>query len=340
MDSAQLKIEDSTLTLPTLEDVKQAAKRITGHVVDTDLQYSPYLSDKFKANIYLKREDQQLVRSFKIRGAINKILQLSPEQLTQGVVCASAGNHSQGVALSCSRLKIPGKIFMPANTPGQKVSQAKKHGGDWVDIELYGETFDDAYHAAMSYRKDTNAVFVHPFDDFDVICGQGTVGLEILKESDFEIHHLLLPVGGGGLAAGVSTVFKDLSPVTKITGLEPYHAAAMKRSLDVGFNAELVSIDPFVDGAATKKVGDLGFEICSKNLDSVVPVPESMICKTLIELYQEQAMVTELAGALSIAGLNLMKNDIKDKNVVCVLSGSNNDFLRAGEILARSERDI
>jgi threonine dehydratase len=294
------------------------------------------LSEQFGANIYLKREDLQMVRSYKIRGAYNKISSLDDEQRQRRIVCASAGNHAQGVAYSCNLLNIRGTIFMPATTPKQKVKQVELFGKDKIEIVLVGDTFDDSYAQAQLYCKEHNGIFVHPFDDEKVITGQGTIGLEILDQVKVKIDYLILPVGGGGLAAGVSSVFKNLSPDTKIFGVEPQGAPSMKTSLEKGENVTLEHIDKFVDGAAVKRVGDLNFSICQKTLDNMLLVPEGKVCSTILKLYNEEAMVVEPAGALSIAALDLLKEEIKGKTVVCIVSGSNNDITRTEEIKERS----
>ena len=329
--------ESETAPLPSLADVEQARRRIADVVVHTPLHRSEELSAKYQANVLLKREDQQRIRSFKLRGALNKISQLNTAQRAKGIVCASAGNHSQGVAYSCAHLQIPATIYMPLKTPAQKVTQVKKHGGEWIRVVLSGENFDESYQQALEFQQQSGAVFVHPFDDFDVICGQGTAALEILEDAQSPIDFLLAPVGGGGLISGLSTVFKAQSPATTIIGVEPQHAAALNVSLQLGANTRLDSIDPFIDGAATLKAGELGFVICQQKLDHIITVHEGEACQALIELYQQQAIVAELAGALSIAALEKIKDDIRGKTIVCMLSGGNNDFYRFAEIQQRAQ---
>ena len=322
--------------MDVLNEVKEAKSRLQGVVSETPCNLSMNLSEQFGANIYLKREDLQMVRSYKIRGAYNKISSLADEQRQRRIVCASAGNHAQGVAYSCNLLNIRGTIFMPATTPKQKVKQVELFGKDKIEIVLVGDTFDDSYAQAQIYCKEHNGIFVHPFDDEKVIAGQGTIGLEILNQVKVKIDYLILPVGGGGLAAGVSSVFKNLSPDTKIFGVEPQGAPSMKTSLEKGENVTLEHIDKFVDGAAVKRVGDLNFSICQKTLDNMLLVPEGKVCSTILKLYNEEAMVVEPAGALSIAALDLLKEEIKGKTVVCIVSGSNNDITRTEEIKERS----
>ncbi len=318
------------------DKIVQAEENLNGVVVKTPLQFSMNLSDKFQAKIYLKREDLQQVRSYKIRGAYNKISHLNASQKNNGIVCASAGNHAQGVAYSCQVLQIQGKIYMPKTTPKQKIKQVQLFGKSFVEIVLTGDTFDDAFHAAKQFATENQLEFIHPFDDLEVIAGQGTVGLEILSEKVPQIDYLLLPVGGGGLAAGVSTVFKKLSPATKIFGIEPEGAPSMQFALDQNEPIALTSIDKFVDGAAVKKVGKETFAVCKNTLDKMVLVPEGKVCSTILQLYNEEAMVVEPAGALSIAALDFIADEIKGKTVVCIVSGSNNDIERTEEIKERS----
>jgi threonine dehydratase len=318
------------------DKIVKAQDNLNGVVVKTPLQFSINLSEKFQASIYLKREDLQQVRSYKIRGAYNKISHLNAPQKTKGIVCASAGNHAQGVAYSCQLLQIQGKIYMPKTTPKQKIKQVQLFGKSFVEIVLIGDTFDDAFHAAKQFSIDNQLEFIHPFDDLEVIAGQGTVGLEILSEQILTIDYVLLPVGGGGLAAGVSTVFKKLSPKTKIIGIEPEGAPSMQFALDQNEALPLTTIDKFVDGAAVKQVGKETFAVCKNTLDRMILVPEGKVCSTILELYNEEAMVVEPAGALSIAALDFLKDEIIGKNIVCIVSGSNNDIERTEEIKERS----
>lgn len=320
----------------TVEHINKAAQNLEGVASHTPLQYNFQLSEEFGCNVYLKREDLQVVRSYKIRGAYNKISSLNDVEKHAGVVCASAGNHAQGVAYSCRKLNIKGTIFMPATTPSQKISQVKLFGKEFVDVVLIGDTFDDAYKAALEFCNSRGASFVHPFDDEKVIEGQGTVAKEILEDADFSIDYLLVPIGGGGLAAGCVSYFSQKYPLAKIIGVEPEGAPSMKTSIENGVNTELKEIDKFVDGAAVKKVGDKTFEICRKYLQQIVLVPEGKVCTTILNLYNQQAIVVEPAGALTIASLNYLKDQLIGRNVVCVVSGSNNDIMRTEEIRERS----
>lgn len=319
-----------------IESVLKAQKNIKKVVLKTPLDYMENYSKLFGANISFKREDLQSVRSYKIRGAYNRIKNLSKAELVNGVVCASAGNHAQGVALACKELKVKGVIFMPTTTPQQKIGQVRMFGQENVEVVLVGDTYDASFEAADTYCKEHQATFVHPFDDHDVMAGQGTVGLEIADQAKETIDYLFLPVGGGGLAAGVSSVFHVLSPGTKIIGIEPDGAPSLNVSLKNGYNTALDKIEKFVDGAAVKKMGDTSFEICKELLYEANTVSEGAVCSTILKVYNENALVVEPAGALSIAALELYKDEIKGKNVVCIVSGGNNDITRMEEMKERS----
>jgi len=316
-------------------NIEGAAETLKAVVLKTPLQFHRKLSEKFQASIYVKREDLQLVRSYKIRGAYNLIQSLTEEQRRRGVVCASAGNHAQGVAFACHHLDIKGVIYMPAITPKQKINQVKMFGGNNIEIVLIGDTFDECQLHALEYTRENNMVFIPPFDHPKVIEGQGTVGKEILDELT-GIDYIFVPVGGGGLLAGVGTYFKTLSPNTKVIGVEPLGAPSMKRALEAGRPVVLDEIQRFVDGAAVKKVGDLTFEYGKEVLSDMLLVPEGKVSTTILQLYNEDAIVAEPAGALSIAALDQYATQIKGKKVVCVLSGGNNDIDRMQEIKERS----
>ena len=321
---------------PTVKAIKSAAEKLQGIASISPLEEHQRFSDKYHCKMLFKREDLQQVRSYKIRGAYNKISSLTNEETKNGIVCASAGNHAQGVALSCQLLKIKGKIFMPAPTPNQKVEQVKMFGKEFVEVVLIGDTFDDSYHKAIEECEQYNKPLVHPFNDTKVIEGQGTVGLEIIQQSDIPIDYIFIPVGGGGLASGLSSVVKALSPETKIIGVEPAGAPSMSKSIKKGELIQLNKIEKFVDGASVKKVGDLTFEICQKNLDVMTTVHEGKICQTILEMYNKDAIVAEPAGVMSIAALDEFKDEIKGKTVVCLVSGSNNDITRTAEIKERA----
>ncbi|WP_375239146.1 threonine ammonia-lyase IlvA [Aurantibacter sp.] len=320
----------------TIENVRKTASLLKEVVLTTPLMKNNYLSEKFGTNIFFKREDLQQVRSYKIRGAYNKISSLTKEELKNGVVCASAGNHAQGVAYSCNVKKVKGVVFMPTPTPKQKIEQVKMFGGDFVEVILIGDTFDDASENALIYCNENKMSFVHPFNDLKVIEGQGTIGLEILEQSKVKIDYLFLPVGGGGLASGVSSVFKKLSPDTKVIGVEPLGAPSMSTSIKNQSNTKIENVDKFVDGASVQKVGDLNFEICKSNLDEMVTVHEGRICQLILDLYNKNAIVVEPAGALTTAALDQFGDQIKSKNIVCLISGSNNDITRTEEIKERA----
>ena len=321
---------------PEISAVEKASLGLKGVALPTPLSPNVRLSREYEASVLLKREDLQSVRSYKIRGAYNKIASLSEEERAQGVVCASAGNHAQGVAYACNLLQIRGTIFMPSTTPKQKVEQVEMFAEGWVRIVLKGDLFDDAKKLAEEYAKEHGSTVIHPFDDPQVIEGQATVALEILRHADGPIDYLFLPVGGGGLAAGVSAVFHHLSPETRIVGVEPYGAQSMAKSIEQGRRVELDTIDKFVDGAAVRQVGDLNFSICRHTLHHTVAVEEGEICQTILSLYNKDAIVVEPAGALSIAALSQFRDEIKGKTVVAVISGSNNDISRMEEIKERA----
>ncbi|MFK4292337.1 threonine dehydratase [Bacillus sp. RC240] len=319
-----------------IEDILMAHNCMKDIVIKTPLQRDTVLSEKYDCDVYVKREDLQLIRSFKIRGAYNLIQSLSEEQLQNGVVCASAGNHAQGVAYTCNLLKIPSRIFMPTTTPKQKVSQVQFFGGDFAEIVLIGDTFDSSFQEAQRYCEENRMTFVHPFDDPYVIAGQGTVAVEIMHDMEKSVDFIFTAIGGGGLASGVGTYVKGVSPATKVIGVEPMGAASMKEAFLQNDNVALEKIDSFVDGAAVKKVGKLTFETCKDVIDDIVLVPEGKVCTTILELYKKNAIVAEPAGALSIAALDLYKDEIKGKTVVCTLSGGNNDIDRMQEMKERS----
>lgn len=319
-----------------LKQIKEAALNLKGVAAETPLMKNENLSEHFAAQVFLKREDLQPVRSYKLRGAYHKISSLSNTETSNGIVCASAGNHAQGVAYACKKLQLKATIFMPLTTPAQKVKQVKLFGKEWVEVVLKGDTFDDAFAESQLFCDEHKATFIHPFDDEKVIAGQGTVGLEVLQQTQQPIDYLFFPIGGGGLASGVASVFKQLSPHTKLIGVEPEGAASMKISIKNDENTTLEHIDKFVDGAAVKRVGNKTFEICKELLDDILVVPEGKVCTTILQLYNEEAIVVEPAGALSIAALDLMKEEIAGKTVACIVSGSNNDITRTEEIKERS----
>jgi len=316
-------------------DFAKAAERLRPVVQKTPLQHNVRLSRKYGCDVYLKREDLQTVRSYKLRGAFNMMSTLPAGQLERGVTCASAGNHAQGFAYSCRRLKARGVVFMPVITPKQKIEQTRMFGEEWIEIRLAGDTFDDCAAEAKRYTEENGMVFIPPFDDPRIIEGQGTVGLEIHEELK-DIDFLFLPVGGGGLSAGTGAYMKSQAPGTLIVGLEPEGAPSMSQALKAGRPVTLTDIDRFVDGAAVKRVGEITFRICCRVIDEMHLVPEGKVCTTILKLYNEEAIVVEPAGALSIAALDDYADRIRGKRVVCVVSGSNNDIDRMPEISERS----
>lgn len=312
-----------------------AALRIADTVKRTPLEYNESLSLKYNAKIYLKREDLQVVRSYKLRGAYNMISTLDESQISRGVVCASAGNHAQGVAYSCKKLNIQGVIFMPEITPRQKIKQTEMFGGDNIKIILVGDTFDDCMKEALAYTAAHEMVFVPPFDNAKIIEGQGTVGVEVFQDLP-EAEVIVMPIGGGGLASGVGSYLKNINPKIRLIGVEPEGAPSMNQALKNGSPVTLDYIDRFVDGAAVKRVGNLTFEYCSELLDQMLLIPEGKICTTILKLYNEDAIVVEPAGALAVAALDQLKDSIAGKTVVCIVSGGNNDIERMQEIKEKS----
>jgi threonine dehydratase len=320
----------------TVEAIDKASGVLEEILEPTPFQKNQNLSDIYEANIYLKREDLQMVRSYKIRGAYNKIRSIDPENLKNGIVCASAGNHAQGVAFSCNKLQIMGSIFMPTTTPKQKIEQVRMFGREFIEIILTGDTFDAANSAAISYAKESGKTFIPPFDDPKVMEGQGTIGREILNQSKVKLDYIFVPIGGGGLASGLGSYIHQMSPETKIIGVEPAGAPCMKAAIEAGKVIKLDHIDKFVDGAAVQEAGSLTYQVCKEVLDDIVVVPEGAVCTTIIQMYNKSAIVVEPAGALSSAALRFYADKIKGKNVACIVSGSNNDITRMEEIREKS----
>ena len=321
---------------PTVEAIDKAARVLDEILEPTPFQRNANLSDIYEAEIYLKREDLQMVRSYKIRGAYNKIRTIDPELVTNGIVCASAGNHAQGVAFSCSKLKIMGSIFMPVTTPRQKIEQVRMFGKEFIEIILTGDTFDAANSAAIAYANENNKTFIPPFDDPKVMEGQGTIGREILNQCKEPLDYIFVPIGGGGLASGLGAYISRMSPSTKIIGVEPGGAPCMKAAIENGGPIKLEHIDKFVDGAAVQLAGTHTYEVCRQVLDDIVVVPEGAVCTTIIHMYNKSAIVVEPAGALAVAALKFYKDKLKGKRVACVVSGSNNDITRMEEIREKS----
>jgi threonine dehydratase len=320
----------------TAKDVEDAALQIAQVVRHTPLEFSERLSKKYNAKIFLKREDVQPVRSYKLRGAYNFISLLSQSDKEKGIICASAGNHAQGVAFSASKLHIKASIYMPNITPFQKITRVKQIGGKWVHIELGGRTFDECSEIAIRLGKLKNVVYVPPFDDYRIIAGQGTVAKEIYDDLKSKVEVVVCPIGGGGLISGVSTYLKSKNNSIEIFGVEPYGAAAMDLALKKGKVTKLDSVDTFVDGAAVKQVSGKTFDIVKKLVRKVIVVPVGQICTAMIDLYQNEGIITEPAGALSVSALDLISEKIENKTVVCIISGGNNDILRYPEIMEKS----
>lgn len=329
----------TTKTVLTEAEVENAYQVLKGVVNHTPLEHSDYLSQKYDCNVYLKREDLQAVRSFKIRGAYYAISQTPEADRKRGVVCASAGNHAQGVAWTSAKMNIPATIFMPTTTPQQKIDQVKFFGGKNVTVELTGDTFDEANAAANTFCKANDQTFIAPFDDLHTMAGQGTLAVEVFNDAEEEnlnVDLLFAAIGGGGLISGISTHAKAVSPETTVVGVEPTGASSMAKAFSVGHPVNLDQVDTFVDGAAVRKVGQLTYNTCQAYVDRLVSVPEGLDSKTILEVYSKMALVAEPAGALSIAALDVYKDQLPGKTVVCVVSGGNNDINRMQEIEEKS----
>ena len=324
------------LQRPSLEGVQHAKLQLKEVCKETVLELNKRLSEMTGAFVFLKREDLQQVRSFKIRGAYNKIASLTPQERERGIVCASAGNHAQGFAFACNHLKIRGRVYMPATAPQQKIAQVKMFGEGFVETILTGDTYDACQKVALDTAKKEGQTFIHAFDDVQVIEGQATIALEMIAQHTEGFDYIFVPVGGGGLVSGILTVFKALSPKTKIIGVEPEGAQSMKLALELNKRIPLKEMDRFVDGAAVRQVGALPFEICKEFLDDVVHVPEGKICQAILDLYNKEGIVAEPAGALAIAALDLVEYDLKNKHIGVLLCGGNNDILRMPEIKERA----
>ena len=319
-----------------LDLVREATERLRPIVIRTPLERSERLSHRYGAEIYLKREDLQVVRSYKLRGAYNRIAVLTPEERSRGIVCASAGNHAQGVAFACARLNISGTIFMPANTPRQKAARVRSFGGAAVTTRMVGDTFDAAKEAALEEAARSGSTFIDPFDDPLVIAGQATVGVELAVQADQPVDWVVGPVGGGGLMAGVGSYLRSIWPSVRLVGVEPEGAASMAAAFAQGGPVTLPALDTFVDGAAVRRVGARPYALCRSVLDRVCTVETGAICTTMIDLYQNEGIVAEPAGALAITALEGLAPELRGRRVVCLVSGGNNDLARSAEILERS----
>ncbi|MFP7707984.1 threonine ammonia-lyase IlvA [Trueperella sp. LYQ141] len=318
-------------------DVVVAAQTLGQTVRTTPCEPSARLSNMCGYPVYLKREDIQVGRSYKVRGAYNVISGLSAQDVRHGVVCASAGNHAQGVAFACHKKQIPGTIFIPSTTPRQKRSRIADIGGEWVTLQIMGSTFDESSQAAISYAKEVGATYIHPFDDPRTIAGQGTVVKEIFSQVPQQPASVLVPVGGGGLLAGTLAWIKQFHPDVTVIGVEPAGAASMRAALDAGAPQTLSDIDTFADGTAVARVGDLTFTLVQELCDHVITVPEGAICSEMLDLYHVEGIITEPAGALASAALRGYVNDyLPEGPVACIVSGGNNDVLRYDDIVERS----
>ncbi|MDG3013477.1 threonine ammonia-lyase IlvA [Speluncibacter jeojiensis] len=351
--------DDSTPTTAplTAADIDAAAERISGIITRTPLQHCERLSAATGANVFLKREDLQVVRSYKLRGAFNLMAQLGDAERRAGVVTASAGNHAQGVAYACRTLGIDGRIYVPVNTPKQKRDRIMVHGGDRVELVMVGETFDAASAAAAEDAQRTGGTRVPPFDDARTAAGQGTVAAEILEQLGTAPDIVVVPVGGGGLIAGVTTYLREHAPAATIVGVEPAGAASMTAALAAGGPVTLTDLDPFVDGAAVRRIGDLPYAVMraagagaishsslplvtsalpgAANGIGMTQVDEGAVCTEMLGLYQNEGIIAEPAGALAVTALSNIEIP-SGATVVCMISGGNNDVSRYGEILERS----
>jgi threonine dehydratase len=322
----------------TAADIDAAATRIAGVVAPTPLQISDRLSAATGATVYLKREDLQSVRSYKLRGAYNLLMQLSAEELAAGVVCASAGNHAQGFAHACRSMGVHGRVYIPSKTPKQKRDRIRFHGREFIEIIAAGSTYDLAAAAALEDVARTGATLVPPFDDLRTIAGQGTIAVEILEQLEGEPDLAVVPVGGGGCIAGITTYLAERTTTTSVLGVEPAGAAAMIAALAAGEPVTLAHVDQFVDGAAVNRVGDLTYTALAAAGDmvSMTTVDEGALCTAILELYQNEGIIAEPAGALSVAALMETDQVEPGSTVVALISGGNNDVSRYGEILERS----
>ncbi|OBF11687.1 threonine ammonia-lyase IlvA [Mycobacterium sp. ACS4331] len=321
----------------TAADVEAAARRISGVVSPTPLQFSDRLSQLTGALVYLKREDLQVVRSYKVRGAYNLLMQLTPEEIAAGVVCSSAGNHAQGFALACRSMGIHGRVYVPAKTPKQKRDRIRYHGGDWIELIVGGKTYDLAAEAALEDVARTGATLVPPYNDPRTMAGQGTIAVEILDQLDGEPDQVVVPVGGGGCISGIASYLAERTTSTSVLGVEPAGAASLMAALAVGEPVTLDDVDQFVDGAAVARIGAEPFAALAAvgDMVSVTTVDEGAVCTAMLDLYQNEGIIAEPAGALSVAGL--LESEVEPgSTVVCLISGGNNDVSRYGEVLERS----
>nr|WP_092605545.1 threonine ammonia-lyase IlvA [Raineyella antarctica] len=320
----------------TADAVEEASARLSGVARRTPLQRSERLSNRTGADVWLKREDLQPVRSYKLRGAYYLISGLSEAEREAGVICASAGNHGQGVAFACRALGIKGRIVCPTGTPRQKRDRMLELGGDLVELVLVGRTYDEAAAFAEQEAAETGATLVPAFDDPRTIIGQGTVAQEIVEQLGAAPDVLLVPVGGGGLLAGALTWMRERAPHTTVIGVEPSGAASLAAALAAGGPVALTHVDTFVDGAAVRRVGDCSYAVAAVRPPRTVNVPEGAICSEMLEMYQVDGIIAEPAGALATAALRTSVQVQADQSVVAIVSGGNNDVSRYAEVIERS----
>jgi threonine dehydratase len=335
--SAELSQSPRTSSPLTAADIDAAAERISSVVALSPLQLSDRLSAVTGASVYLKREDLQAVRSYKLRGAYNLLMQLTPDEIAAGVVCSSAGNHAQGFALACRSMGIHGRVYVPAKTPKQKRDRIRYHGGEYIELIVGGRTYDVAAAAALDDVARTGATLVPPYDDVRTMAGQGTIAVEILDQLDVEPDLVIVPVGGGGCISGITTYLAERTTSTAVLGVEPAGAAAMVAALANGEPVTLDHVDQFVDGAAVAKAGALPYAALAAAGDmvSITTVDEGAVCSAMLDLYQNEGIIAEPAGALSVAAL-LEADVAPGSTVVCLISGGNNDVSRYNEVVERS----
>lgn len=320
------------------KDIEVAAGVLAKVATNTPLQKSERLSSEVGRPVYLKREDLQICRSFKVRGAYVRMAAMDEDERAAGVVCASAGNHAQGVAYACSKLGIKGTIFLPASTPRQKRKRIATIGGKWVDPVIVAGDFDEANRVAAKAAKEGGKVYVHPYDDPYTIAGQGSIAVDLDSQLPADTDMVLIPVGGGGLIAGMATWLKAHRPGIRIVGVESAGAASMKAALEAGNPVSLERVDSFVDGTAVGRAGDLTYQIVRELVDDIVVVPEGAVCTEMLDLYHSEGVIAEPAGALASAAARNFLPQIPNGSVICLVSGGNNDLSRYAEVTERSGR--
>ena len=338
----------TTGQFPLSPDLIAQASDILSEVVEkTPVMLSERLGDLIGVPVYLKREDMQKCRSFKVRGAYFRMSTLSEEERRRGVVCASAGNHAQGLAYACAQLKVRGTIYLPSNTPKQKRQRIETIGGDWVEQVIVDGTFDRANAQAQEAARHSGRTYVHPYDDPCTIAGQGTIAVELEEQVLSEAAAVLVPVGGGGLLSGIATWIRSRFPNIKIYGVEPTGAASMSAAMEADQIVSLPTVDPFVDGTAVGRAGELPYSIVKELVDDILVVPEGAVCTEMLDLYHSDGVIAEPAGALASAAARMYFSDAEQRNellggkegsIVAVVSGGNNDMTRYAEIMERSLR--